>query len=127
MGENMDRTRELTCICCPLGCRLTVTGNAETKELNVTGNTCPRGADYAVKEVTDPRRIVTSTVAVENGVLPVVSVKTAGDIPKNKIFLCMEQLEHARVSAPVSIGDIVLPDIADTGVAIIATKNVKCK
>lgn len=127
MCENTDMKRELTCICCPLGCGLTVTKDAKTRELIISGNTCPRGADYARKEVTDPRRLVTSTVVVENGELPVVSVKTASDIPKDKMFLCMEQLRNVSVKAPVKIGDVILSDIADTGVAIIATKNVKCK
>lgn len=126
MSENTSKITELTCIGCPLGCALTVTKDGKTGELNIAGNTCPRGADYARKEVTDPRRIVTSTVAVQNGELSVVSVKTAGDIPKDKIFRCMEELENVIIKAPVHVGDVILPDIADTGIAIIATKNVQC-
>lgn len=78
--------RELTCIGCPLGCQLTVTmGNDEIK---VEGNTCPRGEAYAKKEVTNPTRIVTSTVRVEGGTIERAAVKTASDIPKGKIFDC---------------------------------------
>jgi CxxC motif-containing protein len=77
-------TRELICINCPLGCALTVTlENGEVTR--VTGNTCPRGEAYARKECTNPTRIVTTTVRVEGGRLPVVSVKTASDIPKEKL------------------------------------------
>ena len=80
--------RKLTCIGCPMGCQLQViikTGIVE----KVTGNTCKRAADYGKKEVTDPTRIVTSTVRVQGGTLPVVSVKTRGDIPKSSVMDCV--------------------------------------
>lgn len=116
-------TRELICINCPLGCALTVT--LEDKDVvKVTGNTCPRGEAYARKECTNPTRIVTSTVRVKGGHLPVVSVKTASDIPKGKIGECVKALRDICVEAPVHIGDIILENAADTGVNIIATKDV---
>ncbi|MCR4586808.1 MAG: DUF1667 domain-containing protein [Lachnospiraceae bacterium] len=115
-------TRELTCIGCPLGCALTVTMNGE--DITVTGNTCPRGAEYAKKEVTDPRRIVTSTVRVTGGSLPAVSVKTKSDIPKGKIEDCILALKNVSLTAPVHMGDVVLSNVADTGVDVIATKNI---
>lgn len=80
--------RNLTCIGCPLGCALKVTIDGEN--VTVTGNTCKRGADYGAKEVTHPMRIVTSTVCVKNGTIPMVSVKTAQDIPKEKIMDVMD-------------------------------------
>lgn len=83
--------RNLTCIGCPMGCALLVEMNGK-EIISVTGNTCKKGAEYAVKEVTDPTRIVTTTVRVKNGSMPVVSVKTAQDIPKGKIFDCVETL-----------------------------------
>ena len=96
-------TRELICINCPLGCALTVTlENGEVTR--VTGNTCPRGEAYARKECTNPTRIVTTTVRVEGGRLPVVSVKTASDIPKGKITDCVRALKDVKVKAPVHIG-----------------------
>lgn len=116
-------TQELICIGCPMGCNLTVT-TAEDHSLTVTGNTCPRGEDYAKKEMTDPRRIVTSTVRVKGGHLPAVSVKTAADIPKGKIADCMKALKTVTVEAPVSIGQVILKNVAGTGVDIIATKNI---
>lgn len=116
--------RNLTCIGCPMGCQITVTleGGAVTK---VEGNTCKRGDDYARKEVTHPTRIVTSTVRVAGGSAPTVSVKTAHDIPKERIFQVMEDLRSVIVHAPVSIGDVVLENAAGTGVAVVATKDVK--
>lgn len=115
--------RELTCIGCPLGCALTVEMNGD-EIVSVTGNTCKRGDDYARKEVTNPTRIVTSSVKVEGGVLAAVSVKTKEDIPKGKIFDCVTALKDVCVKAPVSIGDVVLANVAGTGVDVIATKNV---
>ena len=115
--------RELTCIGCPLGCALTVT--LENDEVvSVTGNTCKRGDDYARKEVTHPTRIVTSTVLVEDGEIPMVSVKTQNDIPKEKIMDIMKEINALRVMAPVHIGDVLLEDICGTGVNLIATKQV---
>lgn len=116
-------TRNLTCIGCPLGCAITVTmdgGNV----VSITGNTCKRGSDYAAKEVTHPTRIVTSTVCVRRGSIPMVSVKTAQDIPKEKIFEIMKYINALTVTAPVHIGDVLLKDIAGTGVDLIATKEV---
>ena len=116
--------KSLICIGCPMGCALSVTlENGEVAE--VTGNTCKRGDIYARKEVTNPTRIVTSTVKVSGGALAMVSVKTKTDIPKGKIFDCVRALKTVCVKAPVHIGDVILENVADTGVDIIATKNVE--
>lgn len=119
----MTETRELICINCPLGCGLTVTMK-DGEVVKVEGNTCPKGEAYGKKEVTNPTRIVTSTVRVSGGLMPVVSVKTASDIPKEKIMNCARVLKDVKVQAPVAIGDVVLENICGTGVSIIATKNV---
>lgn len=115
--------RELTCIGCPLGCLLTVIMDGET--ITVAGNTCKRGEIYAKKEVTNPTRVVTSSVHVKGGTIAMVSVKTKEDIPKNKIFACMEEICAVSVAAPVHIGDIVIANCAGTGVPVVATKNVE--
>ncbi len=122
-GISMQK-KELICIGCPMGCNLTAVME-DGKVLEVTGNTCPRGNDYAVKELTNPTRIVTSTVCVEGGQLPVVSVKTASDIPKGKIFDCINELKGVVLKAPVHIGDVVVDNVAGTGVSVIATKNIE--
>ena len=117
-------TIELTCIGCPLGCPLTVTMEGN-EVVDVKGNTCPKGEAYAKKEVTNPTRIVTSTVRVSGGSCPMVNVKTASDIPKDKIFECVEALKDIIVPAPVKIGDVILKDVAGTGVDVIAARNVQ--
>jgi len=114
--------RELICIGCPMGCPLTV--ELEGGEiLSITGHTCRRGEVYARKEVTNPTRIVTSTVDVEGGKVARVSVKTKEDIPKEKIFQCVKALKGVTVKAPVHIGDVIVANVADTGVDIVATRN----
>ncbi len=106
-------TRNLTCINCPMGCALTI--EMEGNEVvSISGNTCPRGEAYGRKEVTNPTRIVTSTVPV----------KTKQDIPKEKIFDCVKALRDVEVQAPVHVGDVIVSDVAGTGVDIVATRNV---
>lgn len=121
--ENPE-VRNLTCINCPMGCPLMVE-MAGKEVIRVTGNTCKRGEVYARKEVTNPTRIVTSTVRVTNGKSKMVSVKTKEDIPKEKIFACVKALKNVQMEAPVHIGDRIAANIADTGVDVVATKNVE--
>ena len=117
--------RELTCIGCPVGCQLTVEME-NGAVLSVTGNSCKIGDNYARKEVVSPRRIVTSTVAVLDASKSPrgrISVKTASDVPKEKIIDVMREIHHASVHAPVHIGDVVIADVAGTGISVIATKD----
>lgn len=123
MENKMNERKEFVCIRCPLGCNITVeTEGTDIK--NITGNTCPRGADYVTKELTDPRRIVTSLVRVKGGELPVVSVKTAADIPKDRIGDCIKALKEIELTAPVRMGDVVAENVCGTGVKIVTTANV---
>lgn len=114
--------RALICIGCPLGCRLEVTIE-NSQVVDVTGQSCKIGNIYAVKECTNPTRILTTTVEVENGYPEVASVKTERDIPKGKLFECIKELKNVKLTAPVHIGDIVLEDIANTGVRVVVTTN----
>lgn len=107
-----------------MGCPLVVTMDGGDV-VSVTGNTCKRGEIYGRKEVTNPTRIVTSTVRVSGGSIDMVSVKTKEDIPKGKIFECVKALKSVEVPAPVHIGDVLVKDVAGTGVDIVATKNVE--
>ncbi len=118
------KRRELICIGCPMGCPIVVEME-DGKVLSVTGNTCPRGESYARKEVTNPTRIVTTTVRVDGGKVPMINVKTEQDIPKDKIFECIAALRGVTMKAPIHIGDIILENVADTGVNIVAAGNVE--
>ena len=113
-------SKDLTCIVCPRGCRLHIDDN-----LVVTGNSCPRGAQYAKDELTNPKRMITSIVRVKNREDRVVSVKTSQAIPKGMIFQVMDELNRVGVDAPTHIGDVAIANVLNTGADIIITKNVK--
>ena len=109
--------KELTCIACPLGCSLIVTLE-EKKVLSVVGNTCPRGKEYAINECTAPKRMVTTTIRCENGEL--VSVKTSQPIPKEKVFEAMEIINSTVAKLPLSVGDVIIPNLF--GSSVVATQ-----
>lgn len=114
--------KELICIVCPKGCRLKIDEN-----LNVTGNGCNRGIEYGINELTNPTRMLTSTVIVLNGELSRVSVVTSKPIPKNKIFDVMNEINKVKVSAPIYVKDVIIKDVLGLGVDIIATRDIKEK
>ena len=118
------RDQNLTCIGCPLGCSISVSLSNNGEVSKITGNTCKKGEEYARKEVTNQSRVVTSIVKINNGDVNMVSVKTAEDIPKGKIFDCMEALKKVTVTAPVQIGEVIIKNVCGTGVDVIATKKV---
>lgn len=117
--------RELTCVACPLGCSITVTFDEDGSVSEVTGNTCKRGDAYARTECTSPTRMLTTTVRVEGGKAAVVPVKSANPIPKGMMMECMTVINKAVAAAPVKIGDIIIKDILNTGVDIVATNNAE--
>ena len=116
-------TKELTCINCPMGCRITVVMDGNSI-ISVEGNTCKRGEIYARAEVTAPVRTVTTTVKVVNGTADRVSCKTKDPVPKDKIFDVMDEISHATCEAPIKIGDVLIQDCAGTGIPVVATKSV---
>lgn len=116
--------RKMVCINCPLGCSLEVSIG---EEIRVSGNKCKRGQEYAHAEITDPKRIVTSTVRVIGGDRRMASVKTDREISKKLIFEVMKKMKSFTAEAPVKIGDILIQGILDTDVNIVATCNVDKK
>jgi len=117
--HNMEK-RELTCIGCPMGCLLEAQLEGD-KVLSISGNTCRRGEVYAQKELTNPTRIVTTTVRTRDG--GVIPVKTAADIPKGSIMDCMKELKALTVEGSIQIGQVILEDAAGTGVNVVATAS----
>ena len=116
--------KELICINCPMGCHLLV-DDSDKENIKVTGNTCKRGEIYGINEILHPKRMITTSVFVLNGNNNVVSVKTKEAIPKELIFEALNILRKIKVEAPVNIGDVVVKNILNTGVDIIATRNVE--
>ena len=118
----MEQT--VTCINCPVGCRMTVTLSDAGEFISVSGNTCPRGAAYARQECTLPERMITAVIPVEGSPVP-LSVKTAQPVPKSMIQDIMRELGRVRLSLPVSAGQVVIADVLGTGSDIIATRSLK--
>ena len=113
--------REITCIVCPRGCRMTADIQGEI--ITVTGHTCNRGEKHAMAEILNPVRSLTSIVRVSNRNDTMVSVKSEQPIPKGEMFAIMEKIHAATVEAPVAIGDCVIDNIC--GTRIVATKEIR--
>lgn len=107
--------KEFTCIVCPVGCKLMVDGDT------ITGNRCPRGYQYALQEIKDPKRMVTSTVATNSTIRRRISVKTDKPIAKPLLFDVIVALRKVVIDHPVKVGDILIPHVLDTDVNIVAT------
>ena len=113
--------KELICIVCPKGCHLHVD---EANDYKVTGNGCPRGAEYGRIELTHPTRVVTSTVRCAGGRYPRCPVKTDQPVPKEQIFEVMRALDQMELTAPVQVGQVVLSDVCRTGANVVATRSM---
>lgn len=116
--------KELTCVSCPIGCQLKVELSDKNEVLSVSGNTCKRGEKYAHDECTNPVRMLTTTIKVNGGSLPVIPVKTSVPIPKGKMFQCMEVINNQVVDAPIKMGEVLISNICDTGADIVATNQM---
>ena len=115
--------REITCIRCPVGCRMKV--SVQDGQVTIGENGCARGSSYGKQEFLAPVRTVTSSVRLTDGIRPLCPVKTDGDIPKSMIAAVLGKVHQARVAAPVEIGQVIIRNVADTGVDIVATDNAK--
>ncbi len=118
-----NRVENLVCIVCPNSCEIEVHLDGE-KIKSIQGNLCPRGLDYVREELLSPRRNIASTIEVSGGVIPLVSVKSSKEIPKERVMDVMDAIAGVQVKAPVKAGDVLVEDVAGTGVDIVATKNV---
>ncbi|MGL5345775.1 MAG: DUF1667 domain-containing protein [Peptostreptococcaceae bacterium] len=112
----------ITCIVCPMGCPLVVT--KIDNGYKVEGNTCKRGQKYGVDELTNPKRVITTTVKLKNSYLNLLPVKTEDSVPKGVIFQIMEELDKIEVMPPLNVGDIIVENILGTGVNIVSTKCI---
>lgn len=114
--------KEITCIVCPRGCRMQAA--EENGVITVVGNSCKRGYDFAVSELTDPKRTVCSTVRTAFPDVPVLPVRVSGEIPKARIFDVMRQIGAVCVNVRLGRGDTVIENVLDLGVNVIATSDI---
>ena len=116
---------EMSCITCPMSCHLKVELDAEGKVLTVTGNTCPRGEKYARNELTHPMRMLTSTVKIKDAMYQRLPVILSAEIPKEKLFAVMKEINQVEVCAPVKIDDIILENVCGLSVNVIASRSME--
>lgn len=114
--------KSMICIVCPLGCKMQAVKSDAGVE--VEGHQCARGKEYAHEEMTNPTRMVTSTVKIRGAALPRLPVKTAAPIPKKLILPCIKELESVELEGPVRMGDTIVSDLLGTGVNIVATRSM---
>ena len=114
--------KEMICINCPVGCRLTVSVEGG-KVGSVTGNLCPRGEEYARQEAVDPLRVLTSLMRIEGQERP-FSVKSSAPIPKRLLFDCVNEIFAHKAALPIHVGDIIIKNVCNTGKDIISTQEV---
>ena len=113
---------EITCISCPVGCRMQVVVE-DGAVTQVTGNACKRGETYARQECLRPMRMVTAVAPVAGSSVP-VSLKTENPIPKDKIADCMQAIRQLQLRLPILMGDVLLENVAGTGVRLVATRSL---
>jgi CxxC motif-containing protein len=119
----MEEITKLICISCPKGCSVNVTHEGETIT-DISGTGCKRGEDYVKKELTDPRRMVASTVRVISGLHPLVPVYTQAPLPKPRIHELLRELRKIEVQAPVEIDQIILENALGEGINVVASRNM---
>ena len=119
----MTEEKEITCIVCPLGCKILVKTDGKNFEIS-DGQKCRRGIEYARSEALDPRRMLTSSILVKNGKWPLVSVKSSKPVPKHKVSDVLKEIKKSSVQAPVNLGQIVIKNVAGTKIDMITTKSI---
>lgn len=111
--------KQMTCIVCPVGCHISV-----DDDLKVSGNRCPRGEKYGIDEMTHPKRMLTSTVKTILSSHPRLSVKSSTALPKGLIFDAIAALNGIIIDKSVKIGDVIISNIVNTGVDMVATSSI---
>lgn len=114
--------KELVCIVCPRGCTMKIEGEGEN--ITVTGNTCKRGEAFALSEMTEPKRTICSTVKTSFKEVPVLPVRVSSDVPKDKIFDVMSEINKVTVTEKIDRGEPVIKNVLGLNVDVIATSNI---
>ena len=118
------RKEEMICIVCPVSCHLEITMDDDDKILEVAGNACPRGDIYARKELTNPTRMLTSTVRISGAMYDRLPVITSSDIPKGTMFDVMKEIAKVSVEAPIQNKQVLIENVCGLGVDIIASRSM---
>jgi CxxC motif-containing protein len=118
----MSNLQELICITCPKGCVSKVW--KEKGDIKIEAKICKKGKEYIKQEYIEPKRVLTSTVVVERSAVKRLPVRTRGAIPKKKLFMAMNQLSEIRIKPPVKIGEVIISNLLNTGIDVIASDDL---
>ena len=113
----------VTCICCPLGCRILI--STEGEKFTVIGHKCKKGEKYSIQEYRNPQRVLTTTVFVGKGKKCLLPVRSEREIPKHIVKSGVIELSKIKVNAPIMCGDLIFKNILGTGVNIIASCDME--
>ncbi len=116
--------KHFTCIVCPIGCEIDVEFDKE-KIISVVGNKCKRGKDFVLQEISNPLRVLTTTVKIDNGEYAMLPVRTDKPVPKSKIFDIMREISRVKIKAPIKIYDIIIENVCNTNANIVATRSMR--
>jgi CxxC motif-containing protein len=120
----MTTKKRITCIVCPIGCEISIEVK-ENKCKILNGNKCDKGIEYSINEALNPRRMLTTSILIKEGIWPLVSVKTSDSVPKEEIFKVLNKIKKTIVFAPVKSGQILIKNVADNNIYVIATKTIE--
>ncbi len=116
--------KEIICTICPNSCRLKVWKDPKTREIMIEGFKCTRGKDFGIQEFVAPTRMLITTMRIVGGIYPVIPVRSEGELPKEKIFDAIQYVNDQVCWAPVEMGDVLIKNIAGTGINVIASRNM---
>jgi CxxC motif-containing protein len=122
---NVMTKKEMACIVCPMSCHIEIMLDDDSNIIEIKGNTCKRGEEYARSEMTNPVRMLTSTVKLLGGLYKRLPVITSANIPKDKMFAVMDEINKVEVCAPIKVGDIIISNVCELQVDIIASRSVQ--
>jgi len=123
MEMENNQCTTMTCIVCPIGCRMMVQDLGGGESYQVRGHQCSRGESYAIEEQTHPTRMLTTTVKLSRNKITRLPVKTAHPVPKALLHQCMEELNQLEVEGTVKLGQVLLKNVLNTGVDVVATRS----
>ena len=122
--DNDLQTTQYLCIGCPLGCRLEVDEDTAGDIVEIRGFSCRKGKTFAEREHTDPRRMITTTVGVKGGLWARLPVHATEEMPKHQMWDVIEVLRSVSVTAPVALGDVIVANILDSDVDVVASRDM---
>lgn len=122
--SEISTIKVIRCIVCPTGCEIKVKEGATKGKVEFEGYTCKRGLEYAEQEYHEPKRILTTTIIVENGFLPQIPVRTDKPVLKDRLRDTLNVIAKTKVKAPIKMGDVLIENVLDLGVNIIASRDI---